>query len=312
MESQASVHERYWAALNALVDKLKQDYYVLAAVLFGSLARGEAWEKSDIDLIVIQRDGLGRDGRSCWLTEDGVNIWTEVVPRNRFKRMTEGALQGSISHSVHSQSVLLFSKDESIAAWFKETSRIGAKDQEYQLLLQMSQVPWSLDKPEKWCYMNHDLHYSFLWLMYVVNNLARIEVVLNGEAPGREVIHQALEYNPSFFNAVYTDLISGPKDKPSIQNALDLVNAYLEERAERLCKPILDYLAEADGIRSRTDLYAHLRSKGLRSEFLGVCEWLMRLGIIQRVAAPLQLTRKSHVMLQEPAYYYDGDISDWE
>ena len=50
MALQTKVRERYLVALDALVAKLEQDYCVLAAVLYGSLARGEAWEKSDIDI----------------------------------------------------------------------------------------------------------------------------------------------------------------------------------------------------------------------------------------------------------------------
>jgi len=306
MQGQAEVQARYWTALDVLVEKLEQDHYVLAAILCGSLARGEAWERSDIDIFIILKDGLEREARSRWLTEDGIGIWSEVFTRNRFKRLVQGTLQGSQLHSIHSLSKLLFSKDESIEAWFNETGRIGGRDQELQLLNQMSQLPWSLDKAEKWFYVTNDLHYSFLWLMYVVNNLARIEVVLNGEAPGREVIHQALQYNPAFFKVVYTDLIGGPKDEQAIQSALDAINAYLEERAERLCKPILDYLAEADGVCAISDLEVFFGKKGLRGDLLGTCEWLARRGIIHKLAAPTRLTKKSQVGLEEPAYYYDA------
>ena len=54
-------------------------------------------------------------------------------------------------------------------------------------------VPPLLDKAEKWLHVKDDPHYSFVWIMYVVNQLASIEAVMNGEAPGREVIHQALD-----------------------------------------------------------------------------------------------------------------------
>ncbi len=313
LQRQANVQERYQAALEALVAKLKEDHYVLAAVVYGSLARGEAWEKSDIDLTIIQQDGLERESRYYWLVEDGINISASVVSRNRFKRMLEGALQGSFGHSIHSQSKLLFSKDESIAAWFTETDRIEARDQEFQLLRVAAWVPPVLDKAEKWFYVKNDLNYSFLWLMYVVNQLARVEVVLNGEAPGREVIHQALKYNPTFFKVIYTDLINGPKDRPAIQQALTLIDAYLEERAGRLFKPVLDYLAEARGIRTASELDAHFKKKVQTSELFWAYEWLARKGIIEKVAAPMRLTKKSQVTLEEPAYFYDiDDISDWE
>lgn len=312
IQIQTGVQERYQAALDTLTAKLKQDYYVLAAIVYGSVARGEAWEKSDIDLNIIQQDGLERETRYLWLTEDGINISASLISRNRFKRMIEGELQGSFTHSIRSQSKLLFSKDESIAAWFEETDRIGARDQEFQLLATVAWTPPLLDKAEKWFYIKNDLNYSFLWLMYVVNNLARVEVVLNGEAPGREVIHQALKYNPTFFEIVYTKLINGPKDRAAIQQALDMVNAYLEERAERLFKPVLDYLAEAGGVRTVSELNAYFKKKVQAEELFWVYEWLARTGIIEKVAAPIRLTKKSQVSLEEPAYFYDGDGSDWE
>lgn len=95
--------KRYQAALDSLVAKLKQDYYVLATVLYGSLVRGDAWEKSDIDITIIQRDGLKRENQYCWLVEDGINISASVVSRSRFKRMIEGALQGSLFNSLSKQ-----------------------------------------------------------------------------------------------------------------------------------------------------------------------------------------------------------------
>jgi hypothetical protein len=157
-----------------------------------------------------------------------------------------------------------------------------------------------------------DLNYSFLWLLNVVNDLARVEVVLNSEAPGREVIHQALKYNPSFFNAVYTDLINGPKGEQAIQQALDMIDAYLEERAGRLFKPVLDYLAEADGIRTASELNAYFRKKVQMGDLVWVYKWLAQKGIIEKVASPIRLTKKSQVALEEPAYYYDADILDWD
>jgi hypothetical protein len=315
IELQTDVQQRYQAALDALVAKLEQDRYVLAVVVYGSVVRGEAWEKSDIDLEIIVTDGSVRAMRGMlhyWLTEDGINISAAVVPRSAFKRFMDGALQGSMMHSIRSQCKLLFSKDESIVAWLQESDRVGTRDQEYQLLRKATTVLYDLAKAEKWFYVKEDVHYSFVWVLYTVNALAQVEVVLNGEAPSREVIHQALKHNPSFFNAVYTELIDGPKDRETIPKALDLLNAYLEQYAERLFKPLLTYLAEADGSRTISEINATFRKKVQRSDLLEVCEWLARKGIIEKVAAPVRLTRKSQVTLEEPAYYYDVDFYDWE
>jgi hypothetical protein len=223
----------------------------------------------------------------------------------------EGALQGSILHSVRSQCKLLFTKDESIAAWFDESARIGARDQSFQLLRTTADVLYPLEKAQKWLYAKQDLNYSFLWIMNVVNSLARVEVVLNGEAPSREALDQALEFNPDFFNTVYVDLINEPKTEHVIRRALDMVDGYLEERADRLFAPVIDYLAEVDGPRTVTELDAHFCKK-VRTDLLSyVYEWLADHGIIEKLSSPIRLTRKSRVTVEEPAYYYDAGPVDW-
>ena len=63
MQSYSNIIDRYSAALDRVVEQLQADYYVLAAVLYGSLARGDAWERSYIDLMIVLRDGQERESR---------------------------------------------------------------------------------------------------------------------------------------------------------------------------------------------------------------------------------------------------------
>lgn len=311
-DSQA-VKERFQAAIDRLSARLEEDFYVLAAVLYGSVARGEPWERSDIDLIIITRDVLERENRLLWLVEDDLNVSAEVVTRSRFKRELEGALQGSILHSIRSQSRLLFSKDDSIAAWLSEPPQIGKHDQQLQLLRTASDVFWTLDKAEKWFFVKRDLDYSLVWILYTVNTLARIEVIQNGEVPGREALEQALRFNPGFFKSVYTDLIHGVKSVDHLTQVLKSINDYLEERTQVLCGPVLEYLSQANGLCTAAEMNAFFKKK-VQTDFLGgVYEWLARKGIIQKLSSPVHLTHKSQVTLDEPAYYYDRvDLADWE
>src|SRR5207245_1379469 len=101
----------------------------------------------------------------------------------------------------------------------------------------------------------------FLWIMYVVNCLATIEVLLNHEVTGREVIHQALRFNPQFFNLIYTDLIHARKEEATLKQALDAINGYLEERMSLLFKPILEYLMEMGGVRSSSEIDEYFRKR---------------------------------------------------
>ena len=123
----SDVQQRYQTAIDTLTEKLKQDRYVLAAIMFGSLARGEGWAKSNVDLIIIREDSKDTRTRSLWLTEEDVIIEARVVPRNAFKRELERSMQGTPAHSIRTLSKLLFCKDDAIAEWYNETDDIGAR-----------------------------------------------------------------------------------------------------------------------------------------------------------------------------------------
>ena len=307
------VQERYLAALDRVVARLSEDYYVLAVLLYGSLVRGEAWERSDIDLIIILRDGQERASRSLWIVEEDINIMATVETRSQFKKSLESALQGSIFHSIQSQSKLLFSRDETIAAMIHETDQVGAHDQEYSLLNEVANVMYPLEKAEKWFYAKHDLHYCLMWTLFAVNALAKVEVVLQGFAPAREALDQAMKLNPALFSQIYTGLIDGPKTAQALQNALDRIEGYLSAHSQRLFAPVLGYLSESNGPVTASELRQHFRKKGNTTEMSMVYDWLARQGIIHKLASPLRLTRKSQVTLEEPAYLYETDeLADWE
>jgi uncharacterized protein len=152
----------------------------------------------------------------------------------------------------------------------------------------------------------NDPAYSFLWLMYMVAALATIEVIAAGEVATREVIQQAMKHNPTFFQAIYFDLIAQPADHAAVERALQIVNGYMKERISLLFQPLLDYLSAADGPRSASDIDSYFR-KQLQTDTIGSAyEWLADQGVIHKVSHPLRLTEKSRVTVDEAAYYYDA------
>lgn len=54
-ETQIELRERYLAAVDRFVEKVKPDPNVLAVIVSGSLAYDLLWEKSDIDMSVVVR-----------------------------------------------------------------------------------------------------------------------------------------------------------------------------------------------------------------------------------------------------------------
>ena len=320
MRSPDAIEEQYREAANILVEKVQKDPYILAAIVGGSFSYAQVWEKSDLDVELIGRDAIRPTQSFFSFVENGVNIHASITPRNAFKQMIERSQQGSFMHSYFSHSTLLFSRDASIAEWYDKNAdrnSIGERDKQLQILNVVAGTLPSLLYAEKQFYVNRDCLTAFLSILDAVDGLARIEVLLNNQIPAREVIQPALEYNPDFFNHVYTDLINCEKNESVIQDALDAINAYLDER-QFIFQPVLDYLAEQKTPRTGTELNADLghsphgkseEEPEFNEESLDlVCQWLTWKGIIRQVATPLNLTVKSQIAVEEPAYYYEGTV----
>ena len=320
MRSQDAIEEQYHQAANTLVKKVQKDPYILAAIVAGSFSYAQVWEKSDLDVELIGRDTIRPTQSFFSLVENGVNIHASITPRNAFKQNIESAQQGSFMHSYFSHSTLLFSRDASIEEWYDKNAdrhSIGERDKQLQILNVVASTLPSLLYAEKQFYVNQDCLTAFLSILDAVQGLARLEVLLNNQIPAREVIQPALEYNPDFFNHVYTDLINHEKNEAVIQDALEAVNAYLDEQ-QFIFQPILDYLVEQETPRTGTELNTDLghnphgkseEEPEFEEESLDlVCQWLTWKGVIRQVAMPVNLTVKSQVSVEEPAYYYDGTV----
>jgi RNA polymerase sigma factor (sigma-70 family) len=294
-------------ALESFIAKVKQDRYLIAAILCGSLSHDTVWRKSDIDLVLVSREEKSNEHYA--LLENGVNIHATVMPRSRFKQLTEGSLQGSFWHSYFSLSTLLYTVDETIRAYYQNVQNVGAFDRQMQMMKAGGSAIATLAKAEKWLYVRKDVTYSFLWIMYTIRALAEIEVLANSTVPGREVIPQATKLNPTFFNKVYHDLVHGPKNEATILQALNLINEYLDCKTFELFGPVLEYLRQQGGVRttSELDLYFGKQVQQADWPLTNIYEWLADKGILQKVPNPVRLTQKSQVTVDEAAYYYDGN-----
>ena len=310
---QDDIHAQIHRALDNLTDALKADMYILAAILTSNLAEDNVWEKTTPYITLILRDGTKFKQKEYQLIEDGIPFRVQLHTRSDYRKMLDGTLQGSSLHAILSQSRVLFSKDSlfsvdgsaNFSVGDPSYLQVGERDKHSQLLNAAANATTILAKAEKWLYLKKDIDYTFLYLTYLVRELARIEVLMHGETPKRKVIYQALKHNPSLFNAVFTDLIDTQKDEAMLRDALDRVDAYLEDNLQALFKPLLDFLEESGEERTITDIYTHFGSRQLAFEL--ACEWLAQKEVIEQFSAPIRLTKDSQTSVEEPAYYFDAN-----
>ena len=304
------------AALNSFTKRLAEDRNILAAVLVGSFDEDTMWRKDAMGLWIIEADGvtkrLASDGNEERIfrtfVEDDVNIHAEVIPRSRFKQMVEGSSRTAFSCNFFAKRELVYCDDASIANWFETANTFATKDQEKERLIATTWIIGSARYARKRIERKGDLDLGFEAITWAVHSIASVEVINDGEVFEHAAIYKAIDLQPELFKQIYTDLLTKKRTKKLLLSALDRIDQYVEEHAERNLKPILKFLKKEKRtvpLSQIADQFAH--SQIYPGHIESACEWLEREGIVEKLAMPFRITKKSRVDVEEPAYFYDPE-----
>src|SRR5262245_61502038 len=93
MTTKQSVQEKFEEALNQLIEQVKLDRSILAAILCGSLSHDKVWAKSDIDLVLVTIDDkiFKEEAAAVFLYADDVNVHAFTLSRTQFRKIIEGS-----------------------------------------------------------------------------------------------------------------------------------------------------------------------------------------------------------------------------
>jgi hypothetical protein len=301
-----AVRQRFRASLDALIEDVKQDRSILAAILCGSLAHDIVWEGSDVDLALVTIDDSKVPGGGVALNADGVNVHALLMPRAAFRKLAEGSLRNSFMHSLLTKGKLLYTHDPTIADVFAGLAHLGERDIEIALLHAGARALPLIYKAHKFLETRNDLDYAALWILHVADSIARIEVIDHRLLADRETLPQAMTLNPVLFRTIYTDLLNTKKTRKQVEAALATVDGFIAERAPRLFALVMEYMEKAGEVRSFSEIETHFaRTYGV--EQVGTaCEYLADQGLIGKAAVSSRLTKRSNADVQELAFFAKG------
>src|SRR5438128_4440780 len=93
------LQQEFSRALDALIEQVKGDRSIVAAILCGSLSHDTVWAKSDIDLVLVTVDDKKLGPSDMALYADGVNVHAFLMPRAEFRKTVESSIHNSVMHS---------------------------------------------------------------------------------------------------------------------------------------------------------------------------------------------------------------------
>lgn len=301
-------------ALKAFIGRLKEDRNILAAVLVGSIEEELIWRKDTIGLWIIETDGvtkrLDSDGKDEHIyrtfVEDGINIHAEIIPRTRFKQMVEGSSRTAFSCNFFAKRELVYSNDASIEKWFDTANQVATKDQDNERMIATTWIMGAARYARKRIERKKDLELGFEAIIWAAHSLAAVEIINEGKVYEQAAIYKALELKPELFQQIYTDLLTKKRTRKLLLTALDRIDQYVEDNAEANLQPILKFLKKQGRTVPLSQIGEHFAHSQIYPHHIEyACEWLERAGIIEKLAMPFRITRKSRTDVEEPAYFFD-------
>ncbi len=302
---------RFEAALARLIDRVRQDRYILAVVQVGSLTPETIWERETLGVWIIEADDVTRrlpsDGKDerifRILVEDGIDIHAEVIPRSRFRQMVEGSSRTAFSCSFFARRKVVYSADPSIEGWFEQANSVALKDQERELLAFSAWTIHAARHARKRLELKDDVDLAAQEVLWAAHSVAHTEIIRRGEVWEGDVIYRAIEGDRALFQAIYLDVLANPKDRRVLAAALDAIDGYLAGHHAAHLKPLLAFLRKEKRVLPLSEISDHFAFSQLYPWHLeSACEWLEEKGLLQKLSAPFKLTKRSLERVEEPAY----------
>lgn len=296
----AELKERYIAAVDSFIAKVKDDQNLIAIIVCGSLAYDMVWEKSDIDMTMVVRDQPLKNCSYC-IVEDGITINVYLLARSEFKRGMERNIGGSFSQAYFAKGKIMYTTDDSLYEYFEDIRKLGSDDIALSALYIACELVHICDKCKKWLTVRKDPLYAQYFLLKSAELIANMELCLKGEPASRESIQKALAINPEMITPFYSGAMSHHLSKEELEIGIDKIDRYLEQHLDILKKPVIEFMSDQE-IKTSTLISKHFHSEG---HFItGIFDYLAEKGVIEKVSQTIRITPKSRMAVEELGYLY--------
>lgn len=297
-------------ALSAFVERVAEDRTVLAVIRLGSGRPETVWNTDSVWCWVVVADGTrarrASDGDEprIWRTfvEDDIDIHAELIERTKLKRMVEGNDRNTAGFSWFSARTVVHCVDPSIERWFATMQTPGSRDRRHDRLGIACWIAGTLRRTERRLDVEARVDLALGDAFELALAVACLCIVDEGDVVEHRIIDRACTLQPDLMATVYRAVVATPSEA-TVRAACEAVAAHLSGRAEELMEPVLRFLTKVGTPVPLSELCEHFATSALHPGALSsACEWLVRQGHVTKLSAPIPVTRKSRVRVDEPSY----------
>jgi uncharacterized protein len=243
---------QYQKAFNSIIDRIKGNETVLAAMVFGSMVTGDLWDESDIDLFVIL-DKKMNDIKNIYTEEKQVPVHIKLMSKNKFLMLYDEDLRGGFMHRMFASSRLIFSKDMDITIKYDSGRYYPDLDRARWNVVYLGKVLKSLDLCKKYLY-NDGIYTAYGAAVRCVENYAKLYVNNAGYMISKDAMAMATNLNDNFRNSVDSLFFNEQGTAKPIESTMKFIEDSIDEDLRNTASILINYMREKDCFLSTEEI----------------------------------------------------------
>ncbi|WP_125152699.1 nucleotidyltransferase domain-containing protein [Clostridium rectalis] len=291
---------QYQKAFNSLIDNLKGNETVLAAMVFGSVVTGDLWDKSDIDLFVIIDEKIFAM-KNIYTEENGVPVHIKLMSKGKFMQLYDKDQRGGFMHRIFASSRLVFSKDMDITNGYDNARYYPDLDRERWSMVYLGNLLKSIGVCKKYLY-NNGMYTAYISAVKVAEEYAKLYVNSAGYMISKDAMVMAMNLDDRFKEKVdkvffvKNDLANG------IEELIKFVEQNIDENIKNITVLLLDYMREKDNFLSGEDIKVEKLFRNFDIHMEEILEKLCEKNIVKKDVRDYK-TSSGKILIKENVYF---------
>ncbi len=243
---------QYQRAFNSIIDRMKNNDCVLAAMVFGSMVTGDLWEESDIDLFVVIDCKL-IEIKNIYTEEKNIPVHVKLMSKNRFLQLYEEDLRGGFIHRIFAASRLVFSKDMEITMRYDNGRYYPDIDRERWNIVYLGNVLKQIGVCKK--YLSNDgVYTAYTSAVKFIEEFSKLYVNSSGYMISKDAMTMAMNLNDSFRKCVDELFFNKIDISKAILSTIDYIQEFIDDNIRNISNLLINFMREKDCFLSAEDV----------------------------------------------------------
>lgn len=295
------LNESYLKVCYDFVEKAKKDKNILSIILGGSLHYGFVHETSDINLIIIVRDGKRLEGNYS-IMEEGIVINLDIFERSQYIKILSSQEEAPHYFAYLTNSRMLYCIDSALESVISQSHEIGRDAYDINIFCEVTDILYYTHVIRKWLECREDTIYAQFNFVIISDILSKLEHYFNRVTIARDKTVAAREINPELMKFFHEDSLTQRWSVQRCWEALEVLDNYFLKHIDAISNPIkkLFQMKEKE-VLTITEIGRHY---SIYASFINVgCLYLAQKKVIGQTTVEVPLSEKSSVYVEEIAYH---------